>query len=120
MDARICDACKEKPARKGGRQCSACYARRYRSSELVRAKHRDAVRAYGKRNPEKRRRWVRAWRQRTGGGHTVDGAVYFYQHDTIKLLYKANRQLEQALATATRRKQARETNEHGGDDGSER
>jgi hypothetical protein len=89
----MCSECQEKPRRKGGRQCSACY---------------------------KRRAWVHAYRQRTGGEfRAVNGAAYFYQHDDIKLLWRANRELEKALAQAHRRETLRLPDEGGGDDGAE-
>jgi hypothetical protein len=85
------------------------------------ARHLAAVKRYTQRHPDKRRGWVRAWRQRTGGElRAVNGATYFYQHDDIKALYAANRFLEKALAQTARRQAFREPDEGSGDDAAER
>ena len=56
-----------KPHKRGvNNRCSACYQKSYRSDPDRRKKHRDAVKAYSKRNPDKRREWVQTHKRRTG------------------------------------------------------
>lgn len=85
-----------------------------------RSQHAARVRTYQKANPEKRRRWVRAWREHTGGAHVVKGAVYFYPTEDLNLLRRAVKRLEQAVAEAEQREGIGRTDERRRDDGAER
>ncbi len=97
-----------RPARVGGRQCAACYQRRYRTDPARRARHREAVKAYTKRNPAKRRRWVRTYQARVG----------LYVPD-LQALRAAIKRLDAAVAIASERASLRGTGEPGGNDGAE-
>lgn len=56
---RICSDCLERPVRRGGLQCPACYQRRYRSTPEGKRHHNDAVIRYNAAHPDKRREWLR-------------------------------------------------------------
>lgn len=81
-----------RPARTGGRQCARCYQRRYRATERGRRAHNDAVIRYNKAHPERRRRWVRAYRERIG----------WYVPDLTELR-RAIKAIDRAVAEAEKR-----------------
>ena len=108
MACRDCDR-EDARTRFGGRQCARCYMRAYRKDPEKAAKHRAAVIAYTKRNPDKRRRWVRTWKERIG----------WYVPD-LQDLRRAIKRLDRAVVYAERREGLRITGEPGGNDGPER
>jgi hypothetical protein len=58
-----CEDC-GRDKKRAGRFCSRCYQRYYRADPVRRRRHRQAVSAYAKANPDKRRRWVATSRAR--------------------------------------------------------
>jgi hypothetical protein len=88
---RVCADC-ARPARPGGTRCHRCYQRLYRASPEGRQRHNAAVARYNARNPDKRRQWVRTYRQRVG----------LHVPDLIDLR-RAIKRLDAAVATAQER-----------------
>lgn len=60
-----CPDCGRQHKRGKNNRCANCYQKRYRVGER-RVKHRESVKRYTKRNPDKRRIWVNRWQTRTG------------------------------------------------------
>lgn len=74
--------------------CGRCAQRKRRQDPAKRAKDREAVKRYGKKNPEKRARWVQTYCER----------VQYYAPAALQELRRANKALEQALSAANRRR----------------
>ena len=100
---RTCSDC-ERPARPGGRQCHACYQRRYRRTPEGKRRHNDAVIRYNASHPEKHRTWSRRWRRSIG-----------YWNPELRDVQRALSALDWALGRAGRPDDLRLSGEQGGD-----
>src|SRR5882672_11868391 len=105
MKGYDCEDC-GKENKRGGRWCATCYGRRYRHDptrgDERRARHRSAVRDYIQRVPEKRTRWVHAYRSRVGS--------YVPELQDLRRAIKA---VDQAVQAAEKRAGVRESGKHG-------
>lgn len=92
LNLPICPSCGRPHRRSKTGPCSRCYQRKYRQDPEKRRKHREAVKRYSKKHPEKRKQWVRRWQERIG-----------LRCDDLRELQRATRRLEKALAQAKHR-----------------
>lgn len=89
----VCPICNKKKRLKTKRWCAACWAKVYRGKPKVHKKHIEAVRAYERKNPEKRRIWQRNYKLSVG----------VIVHPQVHELRKAQARLEKAVGFASKR-----------------